>query len=67
MTQKLYRDRKGRFVSGEKPAESLKRMIDIIKHAGMRVDKDQRLFRTAGIWASHIRQFRNKYKIYETF
>ena len=71
MTQKLYRDSKGRFVSREKCIKELKCMIDIADAAAHNriygTFPPQLIYASRKTLASHIRQFRIKYGIYETF
>ena len=71
MTQKLYRDSKGRFVNRKELVEELRGMIRISNHAGMnriyQTFPPQIIRASRKCLASYIRQFRNKHKIYECF
>ena len=62
MTQKLYRNSKGRFVSRERIVEEIRLHLSYLP--GFVRLRD---LVTARVLGERIRKLRNKHKIYETF
>ncbi len=67
MTQKLYRDSKGKFVSRKEKVEKLKRRLRGLQtYAAILLEFPSSHYKVR--WKGcEYRRFRNKHKIYETF